>query len=337
MTYTPTPVDGVMMLVKYSLPLLFMWMAYSAINNQKDLIIFLKVVNIAACIYCFFIGGQGCKLMPWFYYGPIGGAFIKYAGFADYLTSIFIIPILLYWLTKEKKYIFCALWMVLSTVLESVRTGMGGMSLVFITAILLRHKWKAVPGIVFSGAMFLSIVLFVPQVNEKFFGDNADYVSATDIVQGDAMSLDNIEMSGRDYMWELIKDNCYYDNKTFGGGLGSSGRFLKNYARANNYLDMMHNDYLQIICDTGLVGIALFTLFYIILMFKIVLIITKRGCLPMIKYTGIMTLSSMAGIGFSMYFDNVVSHSMSSLVMPFMFLGLFLKFIDVDESKHISK
>ena len=309
--------------------MLFLWLGYSAINNQKDLIIFLKVVNIAACIYCFFIGGQGYKLIPWFYYGPIGGAFSKYAGIADYLTSIFIIPILLYWLTKEKKYIFCALWMVLSTVLESVRTGMGGMMLVFIVAILLRHKWRAVPGVIFAGAMFLGIVLFIPQVNEKFFGEDAGKVTATDIVQGDAMSFENMEMSGREFMWERVKDNCYYGNETFGGGLGTSGRFVKNYGIATNGLVMMHNDYLQIICDTGLVGITLLTIFYLIVIFKITSIVVSRQCSPMVKLTGIMALSSMVGIGFSMYFDNIASNSMQSMVMPYIYIGFFLKALEL--------
>ena len=50
MTYTTVPRDGVMMLVKFSLPMLFLWLGYSGLRNEKDLIIFLKVVNIAACI-----------------------------------------------------------------------------------------------------------------------------------------------------------------------------------------------------------------------------------------------------------------------------------------------
>ena len=140
MTYTTVPRDGIMMLFKYALPMPFLCLGYSALSNEKDLITFLKIVNIAGCIYCFFIGGQGWKLLPWIYGGSIGAQFSKYAGFADFLTSIFIAPIMLYWLTKEKKYIFCALWMVLSTVLQSVRTGMGGMILVFVVALLLRYK-----------------------------------------------------------------------------------------------------------------------------------------------------------------------------------------------------
>ena len=336
MTYTTVPYDGMMMLIKYSLPLLFLWLGYSGLSNENDLIILFKVVNVAACIYCIFIGGLGWKLMPWLYYSPIGGLFSKYAGFTDYLTSIFIIPILLYWLTKEKKYIFCALWMILSTVLYSVRTGMGGMFLVYTIAMILRYKAKAIPGLLFAGACFLGIILFVPEVNKKFFGENAGKVTATDIVQGDAMSFENMEMSGREYMWERVKDNCYYGNETFGGGLGTSGRFVKNYGKAYNTLEVMHNDYLQIICDTGLFGIILLTIFYIMVIIKVMYNVMVRRCTTFVKLTGIMAMSSMVGIGFSMYFDNIVSNSMQSMVMPYIFIGFFLKALDLEKVRKLN-
>ena len=337
MTYTTAAFDGFMLLIKYIIPVLFLWLGYSGLRNEKDLIIFLKVVNIAACVYCMFIGGQGCKLMPWLYFGPIGALFIKYAGFADFLTSIFIVPLMLYWLTKEKKYIYCALWMVLSTVLESVRTGLGGMALVFVTALLLKNKVKAIPGVAFAGVMFLSIVLFVPSVNEKFFGDDAGTVSATDIVQRDAMSMDNINTSGRTSMWEMILDECYKGNETFGSGLGVSMRFLKNWAIMTNGVPIMHNDYVQIISDTGIVGIVLICFFYVVFLLKGITYVVLRKSSACVKITGIMAVSSMVGIAFSMYYDNVVSHSMSSLVMPFIFLGFFLKSIDLDANKQLSK
>lgn len=333
MTYTTVPRDGAMMLIKYALPMLFLWLGYSGLKNEKDLIIFLKVVNITACVYCMFIGGQGCKLTPWLYYHVFMGVFGTYAAFADYLTTVFIVPILLYWLTKEKKYIYCALWMVLSTVLESVRTGMGGMLLVFVIALLLKDKVKSLPGLAVAGVMFLGVVLFVPSVNEKFFGEDAGKVSATDIVQGDAMSLENIEMSGREYLWKRTKEACYYGNETFGGGLGTSGRFVKDYGRANNYLEVMHNDYLQILCDAGIVGIVLIALFYISVIMKVTSNVAFRRSSLLVKLTGIMALPSLVGIGFSMYFDNVVSNSMQSMVMPYIYLGFFLKALELEKGK----
>lgn len=331
MTYTTVPRDGTMMLIKYSLPMLFLWLGYSGLSNEKDLIIFLKVVNMVACVYCMFIGGQGCKVIPWLYYHVFMGVFGTYAAFADYLTAVFIVPILLYWLTKEKKYILCALWMVLSTVLESVRTGMGGMLLVFCIALLLKNKAKAIPGLAVAGAIFLGVIIFVPGVNEKFFGEDAGKVSATDIVQGDAMSMENIEMNGREYLWERVLENCYYGNETFGGGLGTSGRFVKNYAEATGAVPMMHNDYLQILCDSGFVGIVFIALFYLSVIMKVTSNVALRRSSLLVKLTGIMALSSLAGIAFCMYFDNVVSNSMQSMVMPYIYIGFFLKALDLEK------
>ena len=106
MTYTSRTWQGTMMLVKYSLPLLFLYLGYSSLSNEKDLIVFLKVVNAAACVYCLIIGGVSWKLTPWLYYF-LDGIISVYAAFADFLVAVFIVPIILYWLTKDKKYIYC--------------------------------------------------------------------------------------------------------------------------------------------------------------------------------------------------------------------------------------
>lgn len=336
MTYTSVPRDGVMMLVKFLLPIKFLWLGYSAINNEKELIIFLKTVNVIACIWCFVIGGFSATFIPHLYVFSMEIC-STYAGFADYLTSIFIVPILLYWLTKEKKYIFCACWMVLSTVLQSVRTGMGGMILVFVVAILLHHKWKAVPGVIFAGALFIGTILFVPKVNEKFFGDKAGTVTSTDIMQGDAMSLDNIEMNGREFLWKAMIDNCYYGNELFGKGLGEAEFFSKNKFHKSGKKAKVHNDYLILLCDTGKIGILLIIIFYLTITLKVTSHVVLRRDSRLVKLTGIMALSSMAGIAFCMYFDNVVSNSMQSMVMPYIYLGFFLKALDLNKSEITNK
>ena len=137
-------------------------------------------------------------------------------------------------------------------------------------------------------------------------------------------------------MWKRVKDNCYYGNETFGGGLGTSGRFVKNYGKAYNTLEVMHNDYLQIICDTGLYGIILLTILYIMVIIKVMYNVMVRRCTTLVKLTGIMALSSMVGIGFSMYFDNIVSNSMQSMVMPYIFIGFFLKALDLEKVRKLN-
>ena len=39
----------------------------------------------------------------------------------------------------------------------------------------------------------------------------------------------------------------------------------------------------------------------------------------------------MAGIAFCMHFDNVVSNSMQSMVMPYIYIGFFLKALDLEK------
>lgn len=329
MTWTTAPRDGYMMLIKYFIPILFLWLGYSSLHNEKDLVILLKVVNWVSCVFCFLIGGFA-DLFVNPVYGFLMNICTTYAGFSCFLISVFIVPILLYWLTKDKKYIFCALWMLLSPVLQAVRTGLGGMFLVFVVAIYLRYKQRSLPTLFFAGAVFVAVILFVPGVNEKFFGENAGKVTSTDIVRGDALSLDNIEMSGREYMWERVMENCFYGNEVFGGGLGTSGRYVKNYGIATKGLQMMHNDYLQIHCDAGLVGITLLTIFYVAFILKVIAHVVLRRSSILVRLTGIMALSSMVGVGFAMYFDNVVSNSMQALVMPFIYWGFFFKALDLE-------
>ena len=329
MTYTTTYWQGTMMLVKYSLPLLFIYLGYSSLDNEKDLIIFLKVVNWSTCVYCFIMGGFAQHFLPWVY-NFVGGILSVYAAFADFLVAVFIVPILLYWLTKDKKYIYCALWMVLSTILQSVRTGMGGMVLVFTFAMYLRYKQKSLPGILFAGAVFIGTILFVPSVNEKFFGEDAGTVTGSDIVQGNALSFDNIEMSGREYLWENAKTYCYKGHEMKGKGLGAGEYFCKHLMYDDGRESKMHNDYLVLLCDTGNIGVFLLVLFYIVVLTKIIAHIVIRRCNILVKITGIMALSSMAGIAFCMYFDNVVSNSMQSMIIPYIYLGFFLKALDIE-------
>lgn len=329
MTYTTTYWQGTMMLVKYSLPLFFLYLGYSSLRNEKDLIIFLKVVNLAACVYCLIMGGFSWKLTPWLYYF-FDSILSVYAAFADFLVAVFIIPIILYWLTKDKKYVYCALWMILSTILQSVRTGMGGMVLVFVFAMYLRYKQKSLPGIIFAGAVFIGVILFVPSVNEKFFGEDAGTVTGEDIVQGNALSLDNIEMSGREYIWENAKKYCYEGHELIGSGLGTAEYFCKYLMYDNGKESKMHNDYIVLMCDTGNIGVGLLVLFYAVVLIKVIAHVVLRKSSVLVKLTGIMALSSMAGIAFCMYFDNVVSNSMQSMIIPYIYLGFFLKALDIE-------
>ncbi|CCY49101.1 uncharacterized protein BN523_01826 [Bacteroides sp. CAG:189] len=331
LSYSTSIYNGIMLLIKYIFPLLFLWLGYSSIKDKYTLYYFLKSVNKSAMIYALLIGGVSAIFMPWIYYSTFGDIFLKYAGLADYFTSIFIIPFILFWITQKKIYIMCALWLILSTILESVRTGLGGMFLVGLSFYFFKYKLKSLPYIALAISIFIGIIIFIPEVNQKMFGDKAGKINARDIIQKDALSLDNIQTSGRSHLWEINLTKFYEPHPLIGSGLGTTIDFMKKRAAKEHTIALLHNDYVQILCETGIIGIIFLVLFYLSIICKVFYYTWVIQSNTWIKISGIMAISSIIGIAFSMFFDNIVSHSMTSLINPFIFIGFFLKFIDLQK------
>lgn len=334
--YTTFTYDTLTLLIKYSIPLLSLWVGYNAIDSKYDLYYFVKGCIIACSIYALVIGGFSASFTPWLY-NLFPRLLLKYAGLADYFTSLIILPVIFCWITGRKRYFLIVLWLLLSAVLASVRTGIGGIFIVICFYALFRFKLKSLPVIAFAIAGFISIILFVPSVNEKFFGDKAGEIQAKDIVADNALSLDNIQTSGRSYLWDLTLTKFYEPHKITGSGLGTVTHFMKIRAIKENTVALLHSDYVQILCDTGIIGLALLILFYLNVLYKVFFYTWKTNSNTLIKITGIMAIASLSGVAFSMAFDNVVSHSMTSLINPFIFIGFFLKFIDKSKYDRISQ
>ena len=182
------------MIVKFCLPILYFWMGYNAIEDSLDLWIFLKRTVLICVIYSFLIGGVSAKLISPLYgflcFGT-GGTFVAYASLADFYAILIGIPVMLYIFTSERKFLYAAGLLFLSSILESVRTGIGasilGLSLLF----LAYKKGRAVPAVMLLIALFVGSVFFVKPVKEKMFGKQAETVTISNVGKA------KIETSGR--------------------------------------------------------------------------------------------------------------------------------------------
>lgn len=321
---------ALMMLIKYSLPLFYLWLGYTAINDSDDLLYFMKKVAIGMCVYALIIGGFSAKFL-----GPLygflnfssGGLFISYASLADYFSGLIVIPIGLYIITGEKKWLWATAWIVLSTILEAVRTGLGGIFLACSFFLFTIFKGKALPWIVGLCILAISAVFTIPSLREKMF-KNED-VSMSEFSVSDA-NFENINSNAREFLWELNMQKFYDPSPTVGSGLGSVSNFMKNTSATP--LEQIHSDYVQILCDLGMVGITLFGLFFAITFFNIISNTWSPGCPFVLKLTGGMALGSCAGVFFSMAFDNVVAYAQQSFVIPFIMIGIYLKVKDLYHS-----
>lgn len=104
---TDVPFAALMMLIKYTLPLLYLWLAYTAINDSDDFLYFLKITSVGMCVYAMFIGGFAAKFLTPIYsflnWGS-GGLFISYAPLADYFSALIVIPLALFLITEGRFY-----------------------------------------------------------------------------------------------------------------------------------------------------------------------------------------------------------------------------------------
>ena len=317
--------QALMMVIKYFLPVLYLWLGYTAIKDSDDLAIFMYVTAIGMCVYALIIGGFSAKLL-----GPLysflnfssGGLFISYASLADYFSGLIVIPIALYIVTRNNKWLYATIWIILSTILETVRTGLGGIFLASSFFLFTIYRAKSMPWIAGLCLTAVIIVFSVPSFREKMFKN--DDVSITEFKVDDA-NFNNINSHAREFIWEMNLERFYEPHKLTGSGLGESVDWMKNTPG----LKLIHSDYVEILCDMGLIGLWLFVGFAIITLYDIISTSWSSGSPFVLKLTGGMALGSCAGTFFSMAFDNVVAYAQQSYVLPFILIGIYLKVKDL--------
>ena len=126
-------------------------------------------------------------------------------------------------------------------------------------------------------------------------------------------------------MWEDLQSRLYNGNELMGSGIGS----VQNYMYSNfvfGGLKVPHNDYVQISCDSGIIGVVLYLLAVCVIIVHSFVVYQKYTDVS-IKMCAIVAGSSMAGVALTMYTDNVVNYSMATLSYPFGFYGMMLGLI----------
>lgn len=316
--------QALMMIVKYTLPLFYLWLGYSAINDSDDLLYFMKKIVIAMCIYALLIGGFSAKFIgPLYVFLNFGtnGLVISYASLADYFSGLIVVPIALYIITNDKKWLYAIIWVILSTILETVRTGLGGLFLASSLFLITIFRAKAIPWVTGLCISSVAVIFTVPSFREKMFFEEKNFseVSVAD------MNFDSVRSNARGAIWEINLRKFYHPHKIIGSGLGTSVEWMKN----RSGLKLIHSDYVQILCDLGLVGIISFGFFIVVTLFSIISTAWASESPFVLKIIGGMALGSCGGTFFSMAFDNVVAYAQQSFVIPFIFIGIYLKIKDL--------
>lgn len=313
LSYSPAPSYGFRIILKYLYPLCIMLFASAVVRDEE---VFLKAGLCArwvavVCLIFSFVPGISILVPGVFWYGTAR---------AIHFISICIFSLALYFYGGKNKRDLC--WAVLFAIPCFVwvfRTSIMGTTLAVMTFFFFRYRLKSLPVIMGICLLFIVSIFTIPSLKQKMFKD--DNVSIEQLREG-KISKDNINSNARFAMWEHLQNRFYTNKQLQGSGTGSVQNYMYTH-RIFGGLKVPHSDYIQMLCDNGIIAVVIYILIGITLIIH-TLSVYNHTYSSVVRLCAITAGSSMAGLLLTLYSDNVVNYSMATLSMPFGFYGMML-------------
>lgn len=312
---------GIRMILKYLYPLLIMLFAATFVHSKDFIFVAMRWMITTAVVISLLQGGFTTHVLGiWFL--NFEGVFWPMSTMADYLAIMSGVSYLMWWRTKDRKYLYLIAWFLLSSILGSVRTGVLGILAVVAVASYLRYRVYSFPYM--AGVVIFTIlsVVFVPQIKEKMFYDPSAITGIDDL---GAIEQSQIDSNGRFAMWEWTLNEFYENHKLTGSGIGAVQERFYSGNHPFRHIKAVHNDYVQILGDVGLVGIFLYFLF-VLLSVGMAMRYMKKKIPLYLKNTSFLVVTSFTGSLTTMMTDNVVNYSFAVHSYPFIFVGIMMAY-----------
>lgn len=313
LSYSSAPVYGFRVILKYLYPLCIMLFASAVVRDEE---VFLKAGLCARwvaviCLIFSVIPGISILVPGVFWYGTAR---------AIHFIPICIFSLALYFYGgRNKKDLLWAVIFAIPCLLWVFRTSIMGTILAVMTFFYFRYRIKSLP--IIMGILLLSIiaVFTIPSLKEKMF--KTDDVTMGQLQEG-RISKDNINSNARFAMWEHLQSRFYTNKQIQGSGTGSVQNYMYTH-RIFGGLKVPHSDYVQMLCDNGIIAVIIYILAGLTLIFH-ALSIYDHSRSSIVQICAITAGSSMTGLLLTLCSDNVVNYSMATLSMPFGFYGMLL-------------
>ncbi|MDO4949028.1 MAG: O-antigen ligase family protein [Bacteroidales bacterium] len=243
---------------------------------------------------------------------------------AIHFISISCICLALYYYAEDmdKRNRNIAYALMLPCVIWIFRTSIMGTACAMAFFAFFRNGYKSLFKIVAIGLALLIFLFSLPSMQKKMFRGEARF-SIESLFAGE-ISKENIDSNGRFRMWEEAERKFYEGNKLTGSGSGVLQSFMYSQGKEEFHgAKIIHNDYIQMKCDNGLIGFWLFLLTELSMVVHCMLVFRQSDD-RWIKICALSAGSSMAGVALTLISDNVVNYSMATLSYPFILYGSML-------------
>lgn len=316
LTYTASWLYGIRVILKYCYPLVVALFASAAVRNVEIFLsagLWARRVAVASLIVGFIPFVE--VLVPGvFWYGT--------ARAISYISMIIFSLSLVYFTYDKRKNFVYAVLFILPCFLWVLRTSIMGSIVAVMAFYFIMYRVRSLPiiaGIFIAGVI---AVFTIPALHDKMFRAEAGDVT---IEQFQAGEIDEsmIDANARFAMWEHLQDRFYKGKEMIGSGTGSVQNYMYNN-RIYGGLRVAHSDFVQIMCDNGLVGLVLYCAIALSILGHCVIVYARKSNGSGVRLAALCAGASMMGVFITCYSDNTVNYSMCTLSMPFGFYGMML-------------
>jgi O-antigen ligase len=329
-TYSEYPLFGFRVLLKYSYPFLILLFA-SKVVDDDDLF-----VKIALMVRKIGLASIFLSLIVPFVLLLFPGVLWYGTALAIHYIGLMVLSLAIFDIRRNKWDLIIAILFFIPCLLWVLRTSILGSIVALTVFSLIKYKIRALPVLVFAAGLLFMIVMFTPSVKQKMFNKDIDSKKLTNS-QGDMISKDDINSNGRFAMWEWSLENYYAKNQLEGSGSGTLQYVFYQRAAKGIGAGIVHNDYVQILCDSGLIGLVLYLSIFLSLVIHAFFVYNNPSNSNVIRMCAIAAGVSAIGMAATSYTDNTVNYTVATLSYPFGLYGMMLGLLKGQKNKQIEE
>jgi O-antigen ligase len=263
LSLSPSPIDGARLLLKIAYPLLVFLVITGLSPDRERLDRLMDAVLIGTAILCVVInplyvafGDFERQIGGWLRLRGVGA---HQNPFAFYLIVAMLISFVRFTTRRQARYLvlcaICAAWMVMTiTRIAFLATLVALLAAGVVGAIATRQARMLIGATVVA---LLIAIPFAPPVLERSFGFMPTPVELVGLLTNPEALFMAMNWEGRMVFWAVVFQ-AFLTSPILGLGLGASTFVLRmNFPAFVN--PVVHNDYLRLLSEAGLIGVVLFT------------------------------------------------------------------------------
>lgn len=312
--YTPSVSYGIRVILKFLYALLMILFSSAVVRDGE---VFLKAslgARWMAVITILMVFTGLHRLFP-------GTIWYSTALAINYIVMCMFSLAMYYYGGHKRRDLWLTLLFMIPCVVWVFRTSIMGTALAVMVFMFFRYKLRSLPFIGGILILFVVAIFTIPSVKDKMFrGED----KTLEEFQAGKVSMDDIDSNGRFAMWEWSFDTFYEGREVIGSGTGNLQRAFYALEHGIGSIKIVHNDYVQILCDNGLIGMILFGCSFLFLIIHSFVVFQNRRYPWYIKVCAITAGASAAGVLLTMYTDNVINYTMATISYPCAFYGMML-------------